>query len=168
VRRELNVTPTKVTGRVTSGRNRASALVGTHTDEIEELTGLRCIPGSLNVVLEQPVRLQTESALVFGVDRMLWHAQVGQLTVLAARWRRARLHILELYATVNLRDALSVADGQTITVTMDKADFAPLSQRDALAWHWFWSKGRGHLYYSSDFYKRLTAPVELALGSLQD
>jgi len=152
---------------VVSGRGEAASLVSEHRNEIFRVTGVDCVPGSLNLVFQSPVALSTPTAIEFGRDRRLWQGTLNGVPVLVARWKRARQHICEIYSDQHLRSSLGLRDGDRVDLRLFVADLERVPLRVRLTWMLLWSLGRGRWFFSNNFYRSLTAPVELVLRSLQ-
>jgi hypothetical protein len=140
-------------GTVVSGRGNASAVIRGNMDELTSALGTELVQGSLNLVLQQPVKLApARSVSVDGGRRLFWPATIEAIGVWAYRWPHAPLHVLEVVAPVRLREALGLSDGSPLTLTLDRADTVDLTLTARAAWAAWWY-GRGPWYYTGDVYK---------------
>ncbi len=86
-------------GRVTKGRGFAKDIFAMEPIPGALSDGGRFYPGSLNVVLDGPVRLDVGKAIPFaGGKRYLWHVSINGVgtPVFAYRWKGCPLHVLEI------------------------------------------------------------------------
>ena len=156
-----------VEGRVAPGRGVATGRVAEFARELCEIVGHELFPGSLNVVLNAPLRLDEAAGCRFdGGRRLLWPAMLDGAQVWLYRWRRAPLHVFEVVSTVRLRDALSLVDGQTVTIKIRDEGIGEVSFLDRLVWSAFWL-GRRQWYYAHDRYGLMTERWCIRLGAAQ-
>lgn len=156
-----------VVGTVAPGRGVATRRVTEFAGELCEIVGRELYPGSLNVVLNAPLRLDEAAGSRFdGGRRLLWPAMLDGVEVWLYRYRRAPLHVFEVVSTVRLRDALSLVDGQTVTIKIRDEGIGEISFFDKLVWSAFWL-GRRKWYYSHDGYGLMTERWCIRLGAAQ-
>jgi hypothetical protein len=153
---------------VVPGRGNASRDLTVCAAELVGITGMQLRAGSLNLLLAWPLRLDERTGRPFdGGERIIWEANLDGLPVWAYRWRHAPLHALEILAAVDLRRALSLDDGDTVSLTMSAEAVLPLGMRDRAAWMLAWL-GRRDWCYTSDKYYYYTAPWCRRHGATQD
>lgn len=156
-----------IVGFVLSGRGVAKQHVRDEFLEIKRATGEAPIEGTLNCILSKPIRFSHESALFIGEEgRMLWPASLSGTPVWIYRWRHAPLHVVELIASVYLREKLRLSDGDRIELLVQEKDIAPIRSADRLAWRICWL-GRRNWSYKNDQYYFLTREWCIAHGATQ-
>lgn len=133
---------------VCSGRGKATAHLAPLTIQIEDLLGAPPVPGSLNLVLSEPLHLDVGKSLVsFANNRTLWTAKINGIAALVYRYRRCPLHVLEIVSHLHLRSSLGLRDGDVAHIELVGAVKPPLLRR--LCWYLLW-RGRETKYFSSD------------------
>ena len=154
-------------GTVLSGRGKARKHMEDEYDAFRAATGEDLIPGSLNLILSEPVLLNLETALVIsGGKRMLWRAELSGLPVWIYRFRNAPLHVIEVLASVRLREALALQDGGAATLSVSRRDIDALPLKRWLAWCFLW-KGRRSWSYHKDWYALRTSSLSINMGATQ-
>jgi len=149
-----------IAGQVTAGRGKASGDLERFRPELVDLMGGPLYPGSLNLVLHQPIELQNAFAFAFGEGtRLMWPARVNELPVWLYRWRGAPFHIVEVCAQFGLRHELDVTDGDEVRVTIAANFVRSLRFLPRIRWSLFWM-GRKRLYYTSDSYVTFTRRLD--------
>lgn len=142
-------------GRVVSGRGNATGDLGDCANDLEQITGTRLHPGSLNLVLSRPVRLDFNAAEAFADGfRFIWPARIGEHAVWIYRWLGAPLHALEVLSPQCLRRAFGVSDGDTVAVKLDPALIETLCVREQVAWAAAWAGRRAWCYTNDRYYMR--------------
>ncbi|MDN5926844.1 MAG: hypothetical protein L0I29_07205 [Hyphomicrobiales bacterium] len=142
----------QISGHVRSGRGRAAAELAVHMEEIEEITGQNIVPGSLNVILDRPVRFKESEAAVFDNGfRMLWPAEMGGVAVWIYRWRHTALHVAEVISSQRLRDILHICNNSEVIINIDECHIDQIDWMQSLAWAIVWA-GRRDWCYTNDRY----------------
>jgi len=161
-----------LSGRVTSGRRRASRELLGWAGQLEGFAGEKLQPGSLNVYLDRPLRLCKAGALRFdGGGRMLWRASLNGLPVLLYRWRECPFHIIEILSAVDLRTQFGLRDGDAVTLTIEQTQVDVITPMERAMWRALWA-GRErwhyskHNYYAFCFYLGVAQQEPLAKGVL--
>lgn len=155
-----------LSGKVASGRGLAGGHIGEVLDELQIRLGERPVVGTLNVLLEGPLKLKQECGIQFaGDERMVWPARLNGLAVWLYRWRSAPLHAAELISPVSLRDSLGLVDGSDVAIEVDSTF---VERPPALSWTLLW-KGREDWAYTRRRYakamSRLARWTGLGLGT---
>ena len=138
-------------GRVASGRGVARQHIEGNITELRSITGEDLFPGSLNLVLSNPVKFKSCFAKYFDCKtRMLWPGWINGIgNVWLYRWRGCPLHVVEVLSNVNLRENLNLVDGDLLTINTTNLFCINLTVLDRLSyillWHyrceWYYSKG---------------------------
>lgn len=156
-----------VVGTVVVGRGNAAKDLAKNAQQLRELLGTELFPGSLNVILKRPLRLQEATALHFDSgNRLLWPATMQGTPVWLYRWRWAPLHVIEVVSTVGLRKTLGLADGNLVTLSITPERLGAVSLLSTLVWSAFWL-GRRDWCYSNDRYYQRTSRWCRRLGATQ-
>jgi riboflavin kinase, archaea type len=121
-------------GRVCAGLGDAHVLMADHLDHYERKTGLRLVPGTLNLSLEQPFhfpphRLRLEAAEYGGTRSIsILPCEIGHRPALILRTDRNDLGlgphpktIIEIAAEVRLRESLALSDGDVVEIRIAPA-----------------------------------------------
>ena len=157
----------KIVGRVRSGRGTASAQFAGLMNELERITHEAMRPGTLNIILERPMRLNEAEASFFDRNsRMVWPAQLNDMNVWVYRWKHSALHVVEVLSPLNLRDRLGLKDGDRVTLTMLPEHIGRIGTVPAIAWAIVWF-GRRDLCYTKDRYYFAVHKFCRALGATQ-
>ena len=157
----------EIVGTVASGRGQSTTHIRIHSAELKEKLGQDLVEGSLNVILNRPVKLVAERAIVFdGGKRLLWPATIEGQCGWALRWVRAPLHVVEFVAPVHLRRLLDLKDGTPVRIGIRAGDVAPLGTVSHIAWFMIWA-GRRHWFYSGDTYKEFAKRWSRHFGATQ-
>ncbi|WP_152483515.1 hypothetical protein [Halomonas sp. THAF5a] len=142
-------------GVVVSGREMAQRHVSLAMDELSTISGQDLFPGSMNVVLDKPLKLESRYSAIFDHGkRFIWRARIGCRQVWIYRWKGTPFTIVEILADCRLKDALGLLDGSCIDIEIDDALVAPLDWRDRLSSFLIWGMGRKYLYYSKPYPSR--------------
>jgi hypothetical protein len=100
-------------GQVVSGRGLAAPELLTLREQVQTIVQEPLCPGSLNIILNRPVRFLDTAGFAFDRDyRTLWPASLGGINVWVYRWRESPLHTVEILASVYLRERRYAADEQ--------------------------------------------------------
>lgn len=139
-------------GVVVNGRGVASDHLSRSSQELTGITGERLHQGSLNVVLDKPLNLDSRHAARFDHGtRYLWQARIGKRRVWLYRWKGTPYHVVEILADCRLRDALGLVNGSRVDIVIDDAMIVRLALHDRLTCFLFWGLGRRHLFYSAAY-----------------
>ncbi|QTP59613.1 DUF120 domain-containing protein [Billgrantia antri] len=142
----------RVEGVVSSGRGRANEHITHSVEEIENLTGLRIFPGSLNIVLDDGVKLRVACAKIFDNGRrFIWPACIAGQPVWIYRWQGTPFHIMEILSDKKLREVLNVQDGSKIIIDLDDGFVERMCLREKISTLVIWGFGRSHLYYRRNY-----------------
>ena len=153
--------PNSVTlrGRVISGRGTASRL-GVRESPISDFFGELQAPGSLNVVLEEPVRFDPEKvAFPGGLRAYYWPAEINRSRCLLTRAKGHPLHVVEVLSPYRLREKFQLKDGNSVEIKVASNLIVDLSWGIKAIWGIFW-KFRGG-WYASRAYRTLIGPFWL-------
>jgi len=138
-------------GTISSGRGKAFHHVKNSLAELEALTGVVLFPGSLNVVLDNEVKLKSCNAIIFdNGKRYLWEAYVEGIRIWIYRWKGTPFHIVELFSEKKLRDELGMADGSSISIQVNEAMIDNISMKGKVVSFLLWG-GRRHLFYNGTY-----------------
>jgi hypothetical protein len=158
---------TKIAGRVRSGRGAASARMAEVQTELEGITNEAIIPGTLNIILDRPLRLNEAEARFFGKNlRMLWPATLNGIDVWVIRWKDTALHVAEVLSSVHLRDQFGLKDGDRVTLTMHIDHIDRIGAIGRTVWAIVWVGRRDWCYTSDGYYFKLRKYC-MALGATQ-
>lgn len=134
-------------GTVVSGRGVATGYLDPFARDLKELTGNDLFPGTMNVVLDRPVRFSESHAVKFDLDRrLIWPATLEGVSVFMYRWAECPLHVLEILSEVHLRRLLCLSDDSTVELVCEDKIVSPLSRKEALIWRILW-RGRERAAY---------------------
>jgi SAM-dependent methyltransferase len=157
-----------VEGQVVAGRGLAAPELVTLREQVQAIVGEPLCPGSLNVVLKHPVRLLDAAGFAFDLNyRTLWRASLGGVNVWVYRWRESPLHIVEILASVHLRERLNLKDGDTVSLRMSPGQIGEIRFLERFVWSALWS-GRRRWFYSHKFYSDHTVRLGKELGATQE
>lgn len=155
------------TGYVATGRAKAAGHIAKLSFELEQGTGAKLYLGSLNILLDRPVRLNRAHAITLEDGRrLLWPARLNGVDVWLYRWRHAPLHVAEILAETRLRDQLGLADHDKVTLSVRDDLLSPTGAIPRLAWEAVW-RGRRSWCYARDRYYLRTRAWCIRLGATQ-
>ncbi|HEY2781537.1 MAG TPA: methyltransferase domain-containing protein [Steroidobacteraceae bacterium] len=155
-------------GQVVGGRGLAAPELVTLTEQVQAIVKEPLCPGSLNVVLNRPVRLLDAAGFAFDGDyRILWRAAIGGINVWLYRWRESPLHVVEILSSVHLREHLRLKNGDTITLRMSRAQIGVTHFQERFIWAALWT-GRRRWFYSYKLYSDHTVKLGTDLGATQE
>jgi hypothetical protein len=155
-------------GQVVSGRGLAAAELLTLREQVQTIVQEPLCPGSLNIILNRPVRLLDTAGLAFDFDyRTLWRASLCGINVWLYRWRESPLHIVEVLSPVHLRERLNLKNGDTVTLRINKQQIAKIHFLERFIWAALWT-GRRHWFYSHQSYSNHTVRFGKELGATQE
>ncbi|MBK1735069.1 hypothetical protein CKO15_07175 [Halorhodospira abdelmalekii] len=149
-------------GCVASGRGIAGGQVTTHQERLRRLTGVALYPGSLNLILSEPVRLARRRRKRFAHGLYIWPGWLSApdaatephhtYPVWLLRWCDAPLHIIEVLATERLRTRFDLHDGDRLQIHLKRRCLSPVAPEERLLHAAIWGGRRGAWYYSHDDY----------------
>jgi SAM-dependent methyltransferase len=155
-------------GQVVCGRGLAAPELVTLSEQVQAIVKAPLCPGSLNIVLNQPVRLIDAAGSAFDRGyRTLWPASLGGLDVWVYRWRESPLHVVEILSSVYLRGRLNLKNGDAVTLRLSKARIGELHFFERFIWALLWI-GRRRWFYSSKLYSNRTVRLGKELGATQE
>lgn len=156
-----------VHGQVVSGRGTAACELSTFASELSQIVPEPLCPGSLNLVLDKPIRLAEETAFIFdGGRRMIWPAVLEGLDVWIYRWLETPLHIVEVLSPVFLRERLHLQDGVFVDLSVRDEQVDAITPLGKLTWASLWLGRRGWSYSKSTYYSK-TMYIAAKLGGAQ-
>lgn len=146
-----------VVAAVTSGYGWASRDCDEEIAALSAMDGAQFVAGSLNLVGSSPVWLDIRSASYRNGIRTFWRARLEGIPVMIERsLGNHPAHVFEIFATVRLRDALRVKDGDAVTLDIPteivSVEHASLWGR--LVWNIFW-RYRERSIYRNGLYTRV-------------
>jgi SAM-dependent methyltransferase len=154
-------------GEVWFGRGRAASHIRENSAELLDKTKEQFVEGSLNLILNQPLRFAIENALEFDDGkRLLWPASLNGLPVWVYRWQHAPLHVVELLSKLHLRTELGLSDGDLVKVSTKRTNVGNVSPVGRLVWNLCWV-GRRKWCYTNDRYYFRTKRWCRELGATQ-
>lgn len=154
-------------GRPIDGRGKAKTHVTEAFEEFKSVTGECLFPGSLNLVLDQPVLLDASAAKTCqNGERLLWPAKLLGKPVWLYRYPTMPLHVVEVLSSVKLRDALELVNDRDVELAVSKSLIRKLSVHRRIAWMQIWA-GRRSWVYANDRYFYRTAQLGTELGATQ-
>ena len=142
-------------GRAVSGRGTAKTILAGHS-ELSDYFGAEPQPGSLNIILDQPILFRPERAAVrFDNDRRLaWPAMLERQPYLVHRWKNCPLHVVELISPFRFQ----IQKGEHAFVDFNVADTEPISWGRFIGWGCLWLFRQRHAY-SDDKYFHLASEL---------
>ena len=142
-----------ISGKAVSGRGNATGQLDWSDPRFQEGLGAPPVPGTFNMVLDEPVLLVADANEDFRtVHRIFVRGRLeGVGDVLIHRWRGAPLHVLEILSSRRIREVLDIGDHSAVSVVIAKTRLAtiPIMRRFAHALLWKW---REEWYYKHDWY----------------
>jgi len=155
-------------GQVVSGRGLATLELLTLREQVQTIVKEPLCPGSLNIILNHPVRLVDAAGFAFDLDyRTLWRASLGGIDVWVYRWRESPLHVVEILSSVHLRERLNLKNGDTVTLRISRGQIEKIHFLERFIWAALWT-GRRHWFYSYKFYSSHTVRFGKELGATQE
>jgi Methyltransferase domain len=155
-------------GQVVCGRGLAAPELVTLREQVQAIVKEPLCPGSLNIVLNRPVRLLDTAGFAFDRDyRTLWRASLSGIDVWLYRWRESPLHIVEILSSVYLRERLNLKNGDMVTLRISRAQIGKLRHLERLIWAALWI-GRRRWFYLYKFYSSRTVRLGKELGATQE
>jgi Methyltransferase domain len=154
-------------GQVVGGRGLAAPEFVTLGEQMQAIVKEPLCPGSLNVVLNRPVRLLDTAGFSFDRNyRTLWRASLGGINVWVYRWRETPLHIVEILSSVYLRERLNLKNGDAVTLRMSRAQIGKIHFQERFIWAVLWT-GRRRWFYTYKSYSNHTVRFGKELGATQ-
>jgi len=139
-------------GKVVGGRGKAAVQIAQNSEAIAKAIGAQPFAGSLNLVLDKPVRFVESEATFFDNGfRMLWPATLNGIPVWLYRWKHTSLHVVEIISPINLRDTLRVGENQKVTIALPENIVDKISFSQNIIWAAVWA-GRRNWCYTRDSY----------------
>jgi hypothetical protein len=138
------------TGTVCSGRGLAKDQLAPLHEQLGQYLGAPPMPGSLNVLLRQPVSLHDGRPVIATSGRAFWPVSFNGIDALVHRWRYCPLHVVEIVSHIALRRHFGLQDGASVRIDLTGA-IAPTPLSSTLSWWLAW-RGREALFYSNDAY----------------
>jgi hypothetical protein len=155
-------------GQVVRGRGLAAPELRTLSAQVQAIVKEPLCPGSLNIVLNGPVRLLDTTGFSFDRDyRTLWRASLGGIDVWVYRWRESPLHVVEILSSVYLRERLNLKNGDAVTLRISRAQIGKVRYLERLIWSLLWT-GRRRWFYLYKFYSNRTVRFGKDLGATQE
>jgi hypothetical protein len=155
-------------GQVACGRGLAAPELVALREQVQAIVKEPLCPGSLNLVLNRPVRLLDAAGFAFDLNyRTLWRASLSGIDVWVYRWRESPLHIVEILSSVYLRERLNLKNGDTVTLRIGRAQIGKLRYLERLIWALLWT-GRRRWFYLYKFYSNRTVRFGKDLGATQE
>jgi len=143
IRKSLN-------GKIVSGRGRSQYDLNDLKFKLDD----NLYPGSLNLVLNEPVILNGKNAAVVFDDgkRFLWEIKVDNIDskVYAYRWKGTPLHIIELVSSKKLRNKNDI-----LIIEIDNKLIRNTPLITKISWYIIWWR-RQNWYYTNNIYKEVT------------
>ena len=163
----LNSLDVALEGQVVAGRGLAAPELVTLREQVQAIVKEPLCPGSLNIVLNRPVRLLDTAGFAFDGDyRTLWRASLGGINVWVYRWSESPLHVVEILSSVYLRERLNLENGDTVTLRISRRQIGKIHFLQRCIWAALWA-GRRHWFYSHESYSNHTVRFGKELGATQ-
>ncbi|NQX90246.1 MAG: methyltransferase [Halioglobus sp.] len=157
----------RISGFAQQGRQKAEKQFKSFDSELSELTGCELYPGTLNLILDRPIRLNNETARYFDSGkRMIWKARLEMIDVWVYRWPHTPLHVVEILARDKLRETLNLTSSIKLELFLESQDLVKILLPARIIWSTFWL-GRKTLYYRSEFYAELVRNCSRWAGATQ-
>lgn len=155
-------------GQVVCGRGLAAPELVRLREQVQAIVKEPLYPGSLNIILNRPVRLLDTAGFKFDLNyRTLWRASLGGIDVWVYRWRESPLHVVEILASVYLRGRLNLKNGDAVTLRISTAQIVELDFFERFIWALLWT-GRRRWFYSYRLYSNRTVRLGKELGATQE
>lgn len=133
------------------GRGIGKTVIQKHQEEFEK-RGITVFPGTLNVLLKEPVFLDLSLA-DFQIEQtwFVFQAKINGHPCHIFRFPKCPDHIFEILADIKLSDFLPVFKGGEVNIKIDKKYLKKNTKFSCLFWLLFWS-GRRNAYYNGNLY----------------
>ncbi len=140
----------QIIGQVASGRGMGTDRVIRFKHELYAIIKQFLYPGTLNILLNRPVRLPDSLGFTFDHDGgKVWPASLNGVDVWIYRWRGCPLHIAEVLSPYCLRDRLNLKDGDDVTLGLSDEQADEINPLGRIAWAALWL-GRRDSYFLRD------------------
>ena len=136
-----------IRGRVIKGKGGYGK--ASHAREVAVYFKNTPVRGTLNVALDQPVRLRHSKALI----SMIWPSYVEKIPCLITRTSHTPLHIVEVISD----EQLPCTRGDQVTLVIPRGCTVDLPPIHQTIWKIFYGFGRTH-WYEYKLYRRLLGP----------
>jgi hypothetical protein len=137
-------------GQVVSGRGMGTHRVIRYKEELHTIVKQYLYPGTLNILLDRPVRLPDDQGFTFDREGgMVWPAFLNGVEVWIYRWRWCPLHVMEVLSPLCLRERLSLKDGDNVRLGLSEEQTGEITPLGRLAWAALWI-GRRNSYFLRD------------------
>jgi CTP-dependent riboflavin kinase len=154
-------------GQVISGQGTAALELAGLQSELTEIDGAPLFPGSLNLLLRNPVRFRDELGFSFDHEQgYIWRASLNGIDVWIYRWRHAPLHVAEILCRVNLRERLKLHNGDFVLLRVSADKLEKVSLFDRLIWTVVWI-GRRQASYKEYVYDEAYERSSIEFGIAQ-
>jgi hypothetical protein len=138
----------QVVGQVISGRGLGRHRVFRYRDELRAIVKQSLYPGTLNVVLNLPLRLLDTAGTKFDCEGgMVWPGSFCGVDVWMYRWPSCPLHVVEVVSSICLRERFGLRDGDDVTLGLSKGQTGPIDTLGRLAWAAFWIGRRNSFFF---------------------
>ena len=155
---QVSTSNREFTGQVVSGRGLAAKHLSTLADDIARIVGGPPCPGSLNVILDRPLRLEaSEARAVEGGARLFWPATLNGLAVWLYRWKYTPLHVVEIVSPQYLRGILGLSDNDQVAIVIGRKQVAKIKPFSRVVWAFVWLGRRDWAYQNNRYYHRTKA-----------
>lgn len=112
-------------------------------------------PGTLNVVLDNPVKFNPETApMNYNNVFLFWPIKLNGIDCWVYRWAQCPAHILEVVSEHCMRDTIEIDPRKPLEVSIESKYLKSLKPLNKLYWFGFWSV-REKWFYTSDFYNKI-------------
>ena len=136
-----------IRGRVIKGKGAYGKVP--HGSEVAAYFKNIPVKGTLNVALDQPVRLRHAKALI----SMIWPSYIEGIPCLITRTSHTPLHIVEVISD----EQLPSTHGGQVTLVIPRGCTVDLPPFHCTIWKIFYGFGRAH-WYEYKIYRRLLGP----------
>ena len=141
----------KFTAFVLRGRGNASKDRSAEIRELSQQFGISLINGSLNLVGESPVWLDSRKAIYTnGRTHFYWKCHLNNIPVILNRWSEGcPVHVYEIFSEEHLRSKLGLSDGDSVVLEISpdiidrEKDSSRLSQ---IVWYLTWWRREQRVY----------------------
>lgn len=145
---------------VVTGRGIATDWRESETAALSNELGIVLVSGSLNLVADKPLWLDSKLAIMSTEQgHLYWRASLNGWPVIVNRWKRdCPAHVFEIYADTRLREKFNLKDGDQVCLSLDKSivDIDKSGSFTYLAsWYLTWFC-REKAYYTNDKYLNWT------------
>ena len=154
---QVSTSNREFTGHVVSGRGLAAKHLSILADDIARIVGGPPCPGSLNVILDRPLRLEaSEARAVEGGARLFWPATLNGLPVWLYRWKHAPLHVVEIVSPQYIRGTLGLSDNDRVAIVIGREQVAKIKPFSGAVWAFVWLGRRDWAYKNNQYVHRTT------------